>query len=142
LTKAFVAEASRGNCLGASGSSDGRDCLDAGRYAAGATLEIPSLWPLEVANALTVLVRRGKLTDDERETALGWLSGLRTRIDHEGPGFAFSKLSELADLYKLSVYDATYLELVQRRGLAFGCKDGPLRQAAKQSGVQLWSGAV
>ena len=114
--------------------------LDA--IAEGATLEVPSLWPLEVANALAVLVRRRKLGDDERKAALRWLSGLRTRIDHEAPGLAFSKLSQLADLYELSLYDATYLELAQRRGLIFGCKDGPLRQAAKRSGVQLWSGAA
>ena len=34
--------------------------LDA--IAEGAVLEVPALWPLEVANALTVLVRRRKLT--------------------------------------------------------------------------------
>jgi predicted nucleic acid-binding protein len=91
-----------------------------------------------VANALTVLVRRRKLTEDERRIALGWLTGLRTRIDHEASALAFSRLSELADVNQLSVYDATYLELAQRRGLTFGCKDGALRQAAKRSGVRLW----
>jgi uncharacterized protein (TIGR03382 family) len=49
--------------------------LDA--IADGATLEVPALWPLEVANALVALVRRRKLTDDDRVTALGWLRGLR-----------------------------------------------------------------
>jgi predicted nucleic acid-binding protein len=52
--------------------------------AGGATLEVPALWPLEVANALVVLVRRRKLSETERQTALGWLRGLRVRIDHEG----------------------------------------------------------
>ena len=51
---------------------------------------------------------------------------------------AFSKLSELASTYRLSVYDATYLELAERRTLALACKDGPLKKAAKQYGVQLW----
>jgi hypothetical protein len=36
----------------------------------GATLEIPALWPLEVANALLVLVRRRKLTEDERQARI------------------------------------------------------------------------
>jgi hypothetical protein len=36
-----------------------------------------------VSNALTVLVRRRKLTTKERQTALGWLRSLRVRIDHE-----------------------------------------------------------
>lgn len=142
MTKAFVADASVAVAWvhPAQATAETASMLDA--IAEGATLEVPSLWPLEVANALAVLVRRRKLTDDERKTALGWLSGLRTRIDHEAPGLAFSKLSELAELYELSVYDATYLELAQRRSLVFGCKDAPLRQAAKQSGVQLWGRAT
>jgi predicted nucleic acid-binding protein len=107
--------------------------------ALGATLEVPALWPLEVANALIVLVRRRKLSEDDRQTALGWLRGLRLRFDHEMAGLAFSRLSELAAVHRLSVYDAAYLELAQRRRLVLGCKDGPLRTAAKQAGVELWA---
>ena len=110
--------------------------LDA--IAEGATIEVPALWPLEVANALTVLVRRRKLTQVDRQTGLGWLRGLPLRIDHEMATLAFSRLSELASTYQISVYDATYLELAQRRQLALGCKDGPLRKAARRSGVRLW----
>ena len=104
----------------------------------GATLEVPALWSLEVANALIVLVRRRKLSDDERDTALRWLSGLRMRIDHEAASLAFSRLSELASAHQLSVSDAAYLELAQRRHLALGCKDGPLRKAASRAGIDLW----
>lgn len=78
--------------------------LDA--IAEGVTLEEPALWPLEVANALMVLVRRRTLADDERQTGLGWLRGLRLRIDHEMASLAFSRLSELAAAHQLSVYDA------------------------------------
>jgi predicted nucleic acid-binding protein len=106
--------------------------------AEGATLEVPALWPLEVANALLVLVRRRKLNEDDRQTALSWLRGLRLRIDHDAASLALSRLSELAAVHQLSVYDAAYLELAQRRGLALGCKDGPLRKAAKQAAVDLW----
>jgi uncharacterized protein (TIGR03382 family) len=138
VTDAFIADASVaiGWVHPAQATKETDAMLEA--IADGATLEVPALWPLEVANALAVLVRRRKLTDDERRAGLGWLSGLRMRIDDEAAALAFSTLSELADLYRLSVYDATYLELAQRRGLKFGCKDGPLRQAAKRLGVQLW----
>jgi predicted nucleic acid-binding protein len=110
--------------------------LDA--IAEGATLEVPALWYLEVANALLVLVRRRKVTEDDRETALRWLSGLRIRVDHEASAVAFSRLSELASAQQLPVYDAAYLELAQRRQLRLGCSDGPLRKAAKRIGVGLW----
>lgn len=107
--------------------------------AEGATLEVPALWPLEVANALAVLERRGKLTAGERQIALGWLRGLRTRIDHEMAGLAFSRFSELAGTYRLSAYDAAYLELAHRRRLPLACKDEPLRAAAKKCGVALYA---
>ena len=110
--------------------------LDA--IADGAAIEVPALWPLEVANALTVLVRRKRLTEAERQIGLGWLRGLPLRADHEMATLAFSRLSELASAHLLSIYDAAYLELAQRRKLALACTDGPLRKAAKQSGVSLW----
>ena len=111
--------------------------LDA--IADGATLEVPALWPLEVANALIVLVRRRKLADDERQAALGWLRGLRVRVDLEMSALAFSRLSELAVTHRLSVYDAAYLELAVRKRLMLGCKNGPLRSAATHAGARLWA---
>ena len=138
MTRAFIADASVavGWVHPAQATTQTAGMLDA--IAEGATLEVPALWPLEVANALTVLVRRRNLTEDERQTGLGWLRGLRLRLDHEMASLAFSRLSELATAHQLSVYDAAYLELAQRRQLVLGCKNGRLRKAAKQSGVSLW----
>lgn len=138
MTRAFVADASVaiGWVHPAQATAHTRAMLDA--IAEGATLEVPALWPLEVANALAVLQRRRKLTEDERQAGLGWLRGLPLRIDHEMALLAFSRLSELAAAHQLSVYDAAYLELAQRRRLVLGCKDGPLRTAARRAGVGLW----
>ncbi len=70
------------------------------------------------------------------------LRGLPLKVDYELAALALSKLSELASVYALSVYDAAYLELAQRRNLPLGCKDGPLREAAKKCGVKLWRPAA
>ena len=104
----------------------------------GAVVQVPALWPLEVANALLVLTRRGKLRDRERRAALGWIQRLPVRIDHEMSAIACGRLSELASEYTLSVYDATYLELAQRLNLPLGCKDGALRVAAQACNVKVW----
>lgn len=137
MTPAFVADASVsiGWVHPAQATPHSAALLDA--IGEGAVLEVPALWPLEVANALTVLVRRRKLTADERLAGLRWLGGLRVRLDHEMAALAFSRLSDLAMRHRLSVYDAAYLELAQRRKLALACTGGPLRQAAKQCGVSL-----
>lgn len=139
MTHAFVADASVavGWVHPAQATKETAAMLDA--IADGATLEVPALWPLEVANALLVLERRGKLSEDERQTGLEWFRGLRLRLDHEFASLAFARLSELATAHHLSVYDAAYLELAHRRKLLLGCKDGPLRTAAKRIGVTLWT---
>lgn len=103
----------------------------------GAVIVVPALWPLEVANALLSLVRRNRLNAEERVKALAWLTALPVKIDHETAALGFTKLSALASEHTLSVYDAAYLELALRRKLPLGCKDGPLRAAAKQAGVRL-----
>jgi len=138
VTRAFIADASVaiGWVHPAQATQQTEAMLDA--IAEGATLEVPALWPLEVANALVVLVRRRKLTEHERQAGLGWLQGLRVRLDHEMAGLAFSRLSDLAGTHQLSVYDAAYLELALRRKLVLACQDGPLRTAAKRAGVSLW----
>lgn len=104
----------------------------------GAVLEVPAMWPLEVANALLVLERRRKLEPDERATALDWLRMLPVRIDQEGASLAFSRLTEIAERHQVSIYDATYLELAMRRKRPLACKDGPLLKAAKRAGLRLW----
>jgi len=104
----------------------------------GAAVHVPALWPLEVSNALVVLARRKKLTDEERTTALSWLERLPVVIDHEMSSLAFRSLVGLATENALSVYDAAYLELAQRNRLPLACKDGPLREAAGRCGVEVW----
>lgn len=103
----------------------------------GAVIEVPALWPVETANALLVLVRRRKLTEEERQEALGALAGLRAKVDHDMASLAFTKLSELASDEHLTLYDATYLELALRSELPLACSDGPLRDAAKRRKVTL-----
>ena len=139
MTRAFVADASIAIAWvhPAQATAQTAAMLDA--IAGGATLEVPALWSLEVANALIVLQRRRKLTEEERQDALGWLRRLPIRFDPEAAELAFSRLSELASAHALSAYDAAYLELAQRRRLRLGCKDGPLLKAARRAGVRLWA---
>ena len=114
MTRAFVADASVaiGWVHPAQATLETIAMLDT--IGDGATLAVPAIWPLEVANALIVLVRRGKLTEAERRGGLGWLRGLRLQVDHEMAALAFSRLSELATKYHLSVYDAARKRRVLR----------------------------
>ena len=96
---------------------------------------VPSLWFLEVANGLLAAERRGLVTGDERRQALERLSALAFTVDEDDVRSAFGRTSALAERYRLSVYDAAYLELALRRNLPLGTRDRALRSAAERSGI-------
>jgi predicted nucleic acid-binding protein len=103
----------------------------------GVGLVVPALWFQEMANALLVLERRKRLKADERREALALLRTLNVESDLHGASLAFDKLTELAELHSLSVYDATYLELALRERLPLGTKDASLRAAARRCNATL-----
>ena len=138
MTRAFVADASVAVAWVHPRQADAETAAMLDAIGDGVRLEVPALWPLEVANALLVLRRRRKLSEEDRQAGLGWLRRLPFRIDDEGARVAFARLGDLAATHDLSVYDAAYLDLAQRRALPLGCKDGPLRKAAAKAGVALW----
>jgi predicted nucleic acid-binding protein len=109
--------------------------------ATGAAAVVPSLWFLEMANVLLTAQRRRKLTAHQRKTALQKLAAMQFTVDEEAARNAFDKISELAEKYGLTAYDATYLELALRRKLPLASRDETLRSAAVRSGVALMTGA-
>jgi predicted nucleic acid-binding protein len=104
----------------------------------GSEIFAPSLWTIEIANALLVLVRRGLLAKERRIEALRMLNTLPVNLDHEASPLAFTRISEIAYAAGTSAYDATYVELALRKGLPLACKDGPLRNAARKAGIVIW----
>jgi predicted nucleic acid-binding protein len=99
----------------------------------------PSIWPLEVANALLIAMRRGRITAQHRKTALAALGDLPVRIDETAPSLAWATLSEIAEELQLTVYDAAYLELALRKGIPLATLDMPLKRAAASAGAQLFA---
>jgi predicted nucleic acid-binding protein len=98
---------------------------------------VPSLWYLEVANSLTVAVRRGRISSTERADALADLAQLDIAVDDETEQHAWKATTQLADLHGLSVYDAAYLELAQRKRLPLVTLDKALRRAAQVAGIEV-----
>lgn len=96
---------------------------------------VPSLWHLEVANSLTVAMRRGRISSAERETAMLDLAQLDIVVDAETEQHAWKATTQLADLHSLTVYEAAYLELAQRKRLPLVTLDKALFRAAEAAGV-------
>lgn len=84
---------------------------------------VPSLWFIEVANALVIGERRHRLTASSVAQFLELLDGLPIETDAQTARRALSSTRQLARDHHLSVYDATYLELAMREGLALATLD-------------------
>jgi predicted nucleic acid-binding protein len=98
---------------------------------------VPALWPLEVLNGLQVAVRRGRITASYRDA---FLADLRALVIAIGPGtneHAWSATLLLCERFRLTAYDAAYLELAQRRQLSLATLDGELIRAAQAENVPL-----
>jgi len=97
----------------------------------------PTLWPLEVLNALIMAERRRRLDAAQRQRLTGLLRDLPIVLDNETAAQAWSATVQLAERHRLTVYDAAYLELAQRRALPLASLDPELRAAATAAGVAL-----
>lgn len=100
-------------------------------------LWVPALWWYELANAMTMAQRRHRLSEADamRLTALYGMLSIRTDV-HLNPD-AVWRFARLAQTFTLSAYDAAYLELAERRGLALATLDRRLIKAAEAAGVAM-----
>ena len=99
--------------------------------------EVPSLWHLELANALSLGERKKRITPARTSEFIALIGGLPIVIDEQTPIRALSTVLELARNEQLSAYDASYLELAMRRGVPLATKDDDLAKAARRMGVTL-----
>jgi predicted nucleic acid-binding protein len=97
----------------------------------------PSHWRLEVANAMQMAVRRKRVDAAFRDATLADLRALMIAIDPETDNQAWAKTLRLADRYRLTLYDAAYLELAQRLALPLATLDQELRAAGEALRIEL-----
>ncbi len=95
----------------------------------------PSLWPLEVANALLMGERRKRSTVAQATKFVANLASLPIILDDATATHAWGTTLQLARAHQRSAYDAAYLELALRRGLPLATLDGPLQKAAAAIGI-------
>jgi predicted nucleic acid-binding protein len=96
---------------------------------------VPQIWPLEVANVLALATRKARITVSRRAKFLAMLAAQSITVDPLTHTIAFHDILTLADAYKLTVYDAAYLELAMRLGVPLATLDKDLSKAAIASGV-------
>lgn len=103
------------------------------------TAIVPSLWRLEVANALLMGERRRRSTQADTVAWMEFSNALPIAVDHETTERAWTDVVNLARTQDLSAYDAAYLELSLRRGLPLATLDKKLKAKAVALGGAVYS---
>jgi predicted nucleic acid-binding protein len=98
---------------------------------------MPGLWHLEVANAFQMAVRRQRIDRIYRDASLAELALMPITVDADTNSYAWSTTLRLAERCSLTIYDAAYLELAQRRSLPLATLDKELRAAAPALNIAL-----
>jgi predicted nucleic acid-binding protein len=102
-----------------------------------ATAIVPSIWPLEVTNVLLVAERNKRLKRKDSMRFLTLLSELPITIEQDSYQRIVGEVFALASEYKLSSYDASYLDLAIRKGIPLATADKSLWSAVKRAKVKL-----
>ena len=79
--------------------------------------------------------RRGRITAEQATQALTLLDSLSLEEDEETAEQIPARTFSLARKHRLTLYDAAYLELAQRRGASLASFDSQLLDAAAKEGV-------
>ncbi len=81
--------------------------------------------------------RRERLDGRRRQRLAGFLRGLPVTLDAETADQAWTATARLAERHRLTLYDAAYLELAQRRKLPLATLDWDLIKAGNALGMAL-----
>lgn len=99
---------------------------------------MPSIWPVEIANAVLVGERAKRLRQPEIHRFAVLLEALSPTQDTLTVAGLVGNVLPLARKHGLSAYDATYLELAIRHDVPLATLDARLRKAAPQAGVVIF----
>jgi predicted nucleic acid-binding protein len=98
--------------------------------------QVPVTWGLEVSNVIARAEARGLITEARSATFITLLGRMNIQADTATFRQALATTLQIARGYRLSSYDASYLELALREGLPLATLDEDLQKAAKRAGVR------
>jgi predicted nucleic acid-binding protein len=98
---------------------------------------VPTIWRLEVANTLALAVRKNRIEKAFRTAALADLDAADITTDTDTEKHVWAETLILSDKHRLTIYDATYLELANRRSLPLATLDRDLAKAARAIGISV-----
>jgi predicted nucleic acid-binding protein len=99
---------------------------------------VPELWRLEVANGFATAERHRDLVPAFTDRCLANIEALMvSAIEQSTAEISLRQALSVARAFRLSAYDAVYLETARREGLPLATLDRQLATAAANAGVQI-----
>lgn len=135
MSRQFVIDASLtlSWCIADEAGDSTEEILDG--LTSGDTAIAPALWIWEINNALFQVEARHRIDSAMRQKQSSRLQTLSIEIEDSSHQYVWNAVIPLAQKYKLTVYDATYLEMALRRDLPLGTLDKDLRKAAEKLSI-------
>jgi predicted nucleic acid-binding protein len=125
-------------CITRSDPSEAALAQDALNFVRLNSAQVPALWYSEVLNALLVFERAKRLSPQDSTNFLIDLATLWIDQDSTPVAGTQSRLLTAARKYQLTAYDATYLELAQRKSASLATFDRQLAQACRNAGIHVF----
>lgn len=99
---------------------------------------VPALWQIEIANGFIVAERRGVLTSSDTAEALQNLDVvIAEAIENSRAPVSTRAALHAAREFRLTAYDAVYLETARRQDLPLATLDRQLLTAASKAGIEI-----
>jgi predicted nucleic acid-binding protein len=110
------------------------------RLQTGSRAIIPAFWILEMANGLATAERRGALPRSHIDRCLSGIEAvLANALDQSVHVISVRRVFAVASEFRLTTYDATYLEIARIEQLPLATFDRALKNACLAAGVVLFS---
>lgn len=101
------------------------------------SVAVPTIWPLEVRNALLAALRSRRITAAEFAERLEIVGLLPVEVEPPAETASLNRVVAIARRHDLSIYDASYIELAKQRGVPLATFDARLRKACAAQRVSV-----
>ncbi len=101
---------------------------------------VAHFWSVEVANALLMSEKRGRLSPERTSEAITAVNALNVAHEPVPDASRLNEIIELARSERLTVYDASYLAIAIRLRIAIASLDSDLCAAARRRALTVIGG--
>ncbi|MFI5267403.1 MAG: type II toxin-antitoxin system VapC family toxin [Chloroflexota bacterium] len=98
---------------------------------------VPPHWRIEIESTVRLAERRRRIAAAQVADFVRFIRAQMIEVDQPPLQTTFGDLMPIARQYSLSVYDAAYVDLANRRGLSLATLNANIRRAARQIGIDL-----